>query len=205
MIRVSDLVGRTILSAESREIGRLLDLVVQLAPDPRIVRLRMRGPSRRLSEVSWVSVSDLGAESITLAAGAELIAPTLTEHELLLARHILDAQIIDRSGRCLTRVGDIELAVEPGTLTVLAVDVGAQPLLRRLGLGRLARRADTRSLPWAELHLASHRGRVVQLAALGEEPDSNAAPSHSELVDKLAPAAHRRRFPFRLIRRRAKT
>jgi sporulation protein YlmC with PRC-barrel domain len=205
MIRLSEVVGRPVLSAERREVGRLLDLVAQLAPDPRVVRLRMRGPSRRLTEVSWLSVSGLSPDAITLAAGAELIAPTLAEHELLLARHILDAQIIDRSGRCLTRVGDIELAVEPGTLTVHAVEVGAQPLLRRLGLGRLARRTDTRSLPWAELHLASHRGRVVQLAALGEESGSNAAPSHSELVDELAPAAHRRRFPFRWIRRRAKT
>jgi sporulation protein YlmC with PRC-barrel domain len=203
MIRISQLVGRRVLDARRREVGRLVDLVVQLAPDPRIVRVRMREPSRQLADISWLAVSGLSPDEITLAAGAELLAPTLAEHELLLARHILDAQIIDRSGNRLSRVGDIELAVGPDDLTVSAVEVGAQPLLRRLGLGRLARRADTRSLPWAELHLSSHRGRVVQLAALGEKLDPTTTPSHSELVDKLAPAARRRRFPFRWIRRRA--
>jgi len=201
MLRVSEVLGRTVLTQEGRQVGRLIDLVVDLGPNPRVVRLRARGPRRRMVEVSWSAVSRVDASAVELGPKAELVDPTLRAHELLLARHILDAQIIDRRGKALTRVGDVELEIEPGALVITGVEVGARPLLRRLGLGRLARRAESRSLPWSELQLASHRGRIVQLAARNALLPGGQPPSHSDLVEGLAPGARRRRFPFRWIRR----
>ena len=199
MLRLSELLGRRVLTSEGSHVGRLEDFVIRLAPQPRVVRLRVAG--KHVVEVSWASVATLDSEPIELAGDAELVAPNLAHDELLAARHVLDAQIIDQRGKDLTRVGDIELDVEGAALTIVGVEVGARPLLRRLGLRWLAGRTESRSIPWPELHLDSHRGRIVQLAASGGVLPDEQHPSHSELVERLAPQARRRRFPFRWIRR----
>ena len=65
-------------------------------------------------------------------------------------------------------VGSYALASGPGAPGRPArggagVDVGGGPLLRRLGLRRLARRFSSRSLPWSELYAASPAAHTVQL------------------------------------------
>ena len=221
-VRLTELQRRRIRGEEGASVGRLLDLVVRLdAPDPRVVRIRMRS-GRRVAEVDAALVQGLG-ESPVLADTASLTDPRLAEDELLLDRHVLDAQIVDLAGKRVTRVGDVELRLE--NLAVTGVLVGPEPLLRRVGLRRLASRARAESLPWRDLHLTSRRGHMLML-------DSPAAALHraepgalSHLVAHLphvharevlaavdperaeaarrAPTARARRFPFRWIRRHA--
>ena len=51
--------------------------------------------------------------------------------------HLLDRQVVDRDGRLVAKVDDLELtAGEDGTLYVTAIECGAMALGRRLG-GRL--------------------------------------------------------------------
>ncbi len=87
----------------------------------------------------------------------------MAEQELLLERHVLDAQIVDLAGKRLTRVGDVELVIDDGALTVRGVEVGLAPLLRRLGLRFLVSRAGSSSIRWTDLRLTSegaHRNRA---------------------------------------------
>lgn len=205
MFRLSESLGQEIVDTEGAAIGRLADLVVRLEPHPRVVRLRIRLGRRRLVDVPWEDVASFDAARIRLRRRARPETARLAEHELLLERHVLDAQIVDLAGKCLTRVGDLELTLLNGSLTVTRVEVGAEPLLRRLGLRFLARRAGASSIAWADVHLASHRGRRVQVAWQKPERALAPPPSHAELVAGLAPQALRRRFRMRWIRRRAPT
>jgi sporulation protein YlmC with PRC-barrel domain len=201
MLRLSEVLGRQVLNADGRSVGRLNDLIVELDPQPRVIRLRIHVGRGHEVDISWSAVSSFESANVHLTPEAEPRTVGVRDDELLLARHVLDAQIVDLAGKCLTRVGDVELSVVDGSLIVAGVEVGTQPLLRRLGFGPLARGAHAHSLRWTDLHLASYRGRVVQLAAsgIGAAP----TPSHSELVERLAPRARRRRFRFRWMRRRA--
>ena len=138
-------------------------------------------------------------------------------HSLLLDRHVLDSQIVDLAGKRVRRVGDVELAEDAGRLRLVAVDVGAAALLRRLGLRRAAGRARRQPIDWRSLHVISRPAHGLQL-------DSPASAVHrlsdAELVDQLPPIharevlarrgaaaparpPRRSRFPLRLIRRRA--
>jgi hypothetical protein len=87
---------------------------------------------------------------------------TLAADELLLKRDVLDSQIVDTVGKRLERVGDIELAREPdGTLVIAGVEIGATPVLRRLGFRRRAARRKDESLDWRHVHIARGRGHEL--------------------------------------------
>jgi magnesium transporter len=205
MLRLSEVLGNDVADAQGAAIGHLVDLVVRLEPHPQVVRLRIQLGRRRVADVAWQGVESFDAAGVRLRPEAVPKALGLAEHELLLKRHVLDAQIVNLAGKCLTRVGDVELALRNGSLTVTGVEVGSEPLLRRLGLRFLARRAGASSIAWADLHLGSHRGRRIQIAS--GKPGTTLAPpaTHAELLSRLPPRARRRRFRLRWIRRRAPT
>ena len=104
-----------------------------------VVALRISGRGAEPIDVPWGQVDALEADgAVRLRA---MPAEGVTDGELLhLRRDVLDAQIVDISGRRVVRVGDVELAGDR-ELTVVAVDAGSASVLRRLGLRRLARRA----------------------------------------------------------------
>jgi hypothetical protein len=91
--------------------------------------------------------------------------------DLLLVRDVLDVQMLDRAGRHRGRVGDIELETDAhGALRVVAVETGLRPVLERLRLGLLARRASSDRIPWEELHPLAGRAHAFT-ATMPERPN----------------------------------
>jgi hypothetical protein len=73
--------------------------------------------------------------------------------------------------------------------------LGAAPVLRRLGLRRLARRAAERPVDWQHVHLTSARGHALQLDAPGSRMRDLAPAELAALVEGLpatraAPVLH---------------
>jgi CBS domain-containing protein len=136
---------------------------------------------RRELRVPWETVAAFERPAVQLAVAASELpdsGPRASEppdgderaetDELLLARHVLDAQIVDLSGKRVVRVSDLTLSRDDGGLRLIAVQVGLAPLVRRLGLGFLSRRASPEAVDWRDLHLASGRGWELQLATGSE-------------------------------------
>jgi sporulation protein YlmC with PRC-barrel domain len=142
-----------------------------------ILRLSITGPDGR----------SLGRPSDVIAGGSRL-APVVTgvvvggkrlpwssseapvDGDLFLVRDVLDVQVLDRQGRHRGRVGQVELKEDAaGTLHVVAVETGLRPVLNRLGLGWLARRATSDRIPWAELHPLAGRAHAFR-AELPDRP-----------------------------------
>jgi magnesium transporter len=199
-----DTLAREVVDTDEMLAGRLVDLVVLLDPTPRVVRLRVRVGRGRFVDVPWDAVESFDSARVRLQLERSVPAH-LADQELLLKRHVLDAQIVDFAGKRLTRVGDIELVFRNGALTVSGVAIGVEPLLRRLGLRSLAQRAQGRSIGWSDLHLASHRGQRVQAEAKEAGPHLLPEEHRAHLLASLPPKRHRRRFPIRWIRRRGPT
>jgi len=221
-VRLTNLQGSGLESESGEAVGRIVDLVVRLdAPEPKVVRIHLR-KGRRIKEIDIGFVRGLG-ETPVISDPGRIVEPSLAVDELLLGRHVLDAQIVDLAGKRVTRVGDVEL--DPDGLTISGVCIGLGPVLSRLGLGRLARRAMTETVLWRNLHLTSRRGHVLML-------DSPASAIHRAPPDALShlvahlprhragevlgavdagtaeaaertPAPRPRHFPFRWIRRHA--
>ena len=172
----TDELGRTVRRGDGARIGKVDDLIVVLGEtDPCVVALRVR-VRRRYCRVPWSTVASF-AEDVVITE--DPIEDRLAGNELLLARDVLDTQIFDLAGRRLTRVADIELVWRDRELRAVGVDIGAAPLLRRLGLGVLARRAAAKVIPWNDLHLTSVRGHEVQL-------DTPTARVHTLTEEELA-------------------
>jgi sporulation protein YlmC with PRC-barrel domain len=165
--------GRLVDSADGVKVGRVVDLTVEYDIEhPAVHRLGV-GRGRRIRYLlPWrlVRTDDdkqvrLAVDRMGLSAYASPPDPTLEDRELLLARDVLDTQIVDLAGRRLSRVSDVVIVEgSDGRLEVAAVDVGAGSLLRRMGLRRLGDRIKPLIVDWTELHLTSHRGHLVQLA-----------------------------------------
>jgi magnesium transporter len=121
--------------------AQLLDLVVGLLdhehPPVTSILYRKEGKEDRLmswrnvSEIDWhervIRVTDLDEGS---KATAELL-----QKEVLLARDILDALVLDLEARRATRANDLWLEERDGELSLTAVDTSSGAILRRVTRG----------------------------------------------------------------------
>jgi Mg/Co/Ni transporter MgtE len=116
-------------------------------------------------------------------------------NEILLKGDLMDKQIVDIEGRKVIRVNDVSLDEIEGALHVVAVDVGAAGLMRRLGfegpfrvLARgLGRGVPERYIDWEDVDpldstIASVRLRVPHSKLLQLHPADLAS-----IVEQLAP------------------
>jgi magnesium transporter len=139
---LSGIIGKEVFDADGYAIGKLRDLLINAAPsgpNGTNQQLVIGAKLKIHREVRFYSFSAFrvtkAREQINVTC-TELIA--LTEDEisngLLLVENILDKQIVDLNGRKLVRVNDVRLATLPGGTFAVAVDIGIEGLLRRIGI-----------------------------------------------------------------------
>lgn len=189
------MLGRTVRKVDGTRVGKVDDLIISLGEtDPLVVALRVHVSRRRRLRAPWSGAPSCAGEFIV---AADLVEDELMVHEVLLGRDVLDTQIFDVRGRRMTRVADVELEQRDGQLRVVGVDVGAAPVLKRLGLGAFARWAMTDVIPWTDLHLTSVRGHAVQLDTPTARVHTLAEEELAELGARLPPQAKSRLYARR--------
>lgn len=170
VLLLSRIVGAEVFGADGAVVGRLADLTVRLDDNggpQTVARLLVSRRDAPAMLLSWDAVANVHCGRPVLAGGAAG-APVdeLYDDEILLARDVLDTQVVDLAGQRLARVADVVLArTAESRLEICGVEVGFGGVLRRLGLGRLVPRSTEDVVAWADLHLTSERGHTVQLAA----------------------------------------
>lgn len=189
LLRLTEIIGRTVV-ADGRRIGRACDVAARGGETtPSVTTLLVR--ERRRTPPVAVPVSAVAefGDPIRLRAGAEPEDWRLAPDELLLARDVLDAQIVDTRGKRLVRVGDVEIAREPGEVLVVAgVEVGAAGVVRRLGLRRLARRIRVQTVAWEHIHVAHGRGHELLLESPTSAVRRLGPDELAEVVERLTVA-----------------
>jgi CBS domain-containing protein len=148
---VSDLVGKPVTDVNGERVGQLKDLIACIRcemPHPEIVALLVKQRGGDLL-IPFADVAVLVAPAIPLARSVQTIVQYKPgEHDLYLARDVLDKQIIDTDGVRVVRVNDLELARVNGHFYIANVDIGGLGLLRRLGLAYMAQKLLGRKLPF---------------------------------------------------------
>jgi len=179
MAYMSDLMGRLVADVDGEPVGHLEDLIASVRGEmrhPVIVALVVKRASG-LFLVPFPDVVALTAPAIPLSKRLQDVTPyTPGEHDLYLARDVLDKQIIDTDGVRVVRVNDLELARVNGHFYVANVDIGGWGLLRRLGLakpaqtlvGRFKRELPQGIISWDDVELLQG-GQPMRLKVPGEK------------------------------------
>jgi sporulation protein YlmC with PRC-barrel domain len=197
-LALTELLGRPVFDAGGH-CGRVRELAVAPQEDrARIAVLIVRTKSGdRVMPFSAVD-SINGGLRIDSAVSAWPMADG-SEGLFLLARDLLDQQIIDVHGRKVVRVNDVELFQDVGNRPVLrvgSVDVGARGAVRRLlkgivpmsALRALLRQIPERPIPWEFVDLIeTDPARRVKLK-ISHELLSRLHPADiADIVEDLAP------------------
>jgi magnesium transporter len=138
-IYFSRILGRKVHEEGAAAVGRLVDLVVDVAGQrPKVVAALVRsGGFERLIDFGPCRARREG-KGYALVARAVRDAVLPAENLLYMRQHLLGKQIVDVDGRKLVRVNDLVIDSSSQASYLVAVDVGTEGLLRRLGLGALA-------------------------------------------------------------------
>ena len=204
VVSLAGLIGRPLLNQSNADIGTIVDFVAKwdgVEPYPPVTGMVVRvGRSR-----AWVGgdqvadVTETGARLRT--ARLDLRDYERRDGEVMLARDVLDHQLVDVDGRQVIRAADLYLyKVAPDDLRLVGVDVSPKTLLRRLGPRRLrARPTPDQVIDWAAIQpfsgsvsnvplRASHEGlKRLRPSELADLLEDLARPARQELLAQLDP------------------
>jgi CBS domain-containing protein/sporulation protein YlmC with PRC-barrel domain len=142
---LSRIIGKKAFDANGISVGVVVDLLIDTGVQnsslatgrPRVIGIRLKkGRQRKIYSFDQFKVQKIqGRMSITCSSLKDLSEEMIND-SLLLAEIILDKQIVDLNGRKLVRVNDVRLVtVSEGTFAI-AVDIGIEGLLRRIGIAK---------------------------------------------------------------------
>jgi len=135
---LSRIIGNRVYSKDRKSIGRVIDLIVDLND----VRPKVFG--MKISMGKKTKIFDFGNFAISKEKGQYLITCSDTievnvsdnENVMFLVKNIFDRQLVDMNGKKVVRVNDLRMAVLTNGTYLLAVDVGIEGLIRRLGVAK---------------------------------------------------------------------
>jgi CBS domain-containing protein len=135
IISLVGLDGAPVLNQSGEEVGHLVDLVARVHGDdyPAVTGMVVR-VGRRRAYLDASAIDHVDRRSVTLrTARLDLREFHRREGEVLLARDILDHQLVDTDEVQVIRAADLYLAQVGDQVRLVGVDVSLQTLLRRLG------------------------------------------------------------------------
>jgi CBS domain-containing protein len=152
IVSLAGLLGERVLNQAGQEVGRVVDVVARLYGDeryPPVTGLVVRvGRRRAFLDASAIAAVEHGKVTLRTAR-LDLRDYVRRPGEVLLARDVLDHQLVDVEGVQVIRAADLYLAPVAGQIRLVGVDVSVQSLLRRLGPKRLrARPTPDKVIDW---------------------------------------------------------
>jgi CBS domain-containing protein/sporulation protein YlmC with PRC-barrel domain len=177
---LSGIVGKEAFGADGDAIGVIRDLLVSAVPsgqnDPNQqmitgVALRIRKETKFYSFKTFRVTKAREMLSVTCTSLTELSSAEV-ENGLPLVENILDKQIVDMNGRKLVRVNDVRLATLPAGTFAVAVDIGIEGLLRRIGLATPIKRIlslfginiPAKFILWDDVQAIDHSNLNIRLS-----------------------------------------
>lgn len=152
LVSLAGLIGGPVTNQAGEEVGRVADVVARLygaESYPPVTGLILR-IGRRRTFLPADAIGKVRAGHVRLrAARVDLRDFSRRPGEVLLARDVLDHQLVDVDGVQVTRAADLYLAPLVDRVVLVGVDVSLPTLLRRLGPRRWqARPTPERVLDW---------------------------------------------------------
>src|SRR6266550_4341121 len=175
MIYLSQVLGRPILDLEGERVATLKDVIVRLGEDdhPPVAGFVARYRRRDFFLSRW-RITYFGEDGVRLNSDILDLHPFMRrEGEVLLARDVLDKQLIDVDGKRVVRVNDVQIIETANDWRVTGADVSLIGLWRRLAPQFLRSHRPVEVIDWADVgylgmaastvKLKSSRGKLARL------------------------------------------
>ncbi len=132
---LSRILGSKVYTQDMKVIGRLSDLgVINELKSPHVTTAKVKTSSGiKDYDFKNFSIAKQKGQYILICSKIE---ECTSPNTLFLKKHILDQQIIDVNGRKVVRVNDVSLSYLEKGAFVVAVDIGIDGLLRRIGIAK---------------------------------------------------------------------
>jgi sporulation protein YlmC with PRC-barrel domain/CBS domain-containing protein/flagellar motility protein MotE (MotC chaperone) len=138
---LSRIIGQKVFDNNGKYLGSVKDLLVD--PDPSSyttghpvvngIKIRINRKNEYYSFQNF-RVEKIGGNVLVFCDQLVELPKELIDTNLYLAEAVLDNQIVDLNGRKLVRVNDVRLVTVVGGTFAVAVDIGIEGLLRRIGI-----------------------------------------------------------------------
>ena len=200
MLYLSQMIGEPVVDAQGERLGTISDLAISTGEVfPRITSLAFQGPGRVPFMISWRKYVDtFDDDGITLSVDAHDIRFSyLQPDEVLLARDLMDRQIVDTQGLKVVRVNDLKLSQSGTQLRLLGAEVGVRGILR--GLHPLLEKAvvnvaklfhkkvDEQLIAWNYMDLLDRDLSEVQLSVTHKRLDELHPADVADILEQLDP------------------
>ena len=166
MLYLSQVLGRPIRDLEGERVATIKDVIVRLGEEdhPPVTGVVARYRRRDFFLSRW-RITDLSDGGVRLDSDILDLRPFVRrESEVLLARDVLDKQLIDVDGKRVVRVNDVQLIEAGGDWRVTGADVSLQGLWRRLApAGLMGSRRAVEVLDWSDVGYLATDAATVQL------------------------------------------
>jgi magnesium transporter len=165
VLYLSQMLGRPLRDVEGERVASIKDVIVRLGEDhppvtglvARFARRDFYLPRARLARMDKHG-AQLDSDTLDLRPFAR------REGEVLLARDVLDKQLIDVDGKRVVRVNDVQLIEVRGEWRVTGADVSLQGLWRRLApAGVAGTRNPVEVIDWADVGYLATDAATVRL------------------------------------------
>src|SRR6184192_1146553 len=165
MLYLSQVLGRPIVDLEGERVATLKDVIVRLGEDdhPPVAGLVARYGRRDfyLPRARIAKLDEHGAQLITDTLDLRPFARR--DGEVLLARDVLDKQLIDVDGKRVVRVNDVQIIEAANDWHVTGADVSLLGLWRRLAPPFLRSGRAVEVIDWADVGYLATDAATVQL------------------------------------------
>lgn len=165
MFYLSQVLGRPILDLEGERVATLKDIIVRLGEDdhPPVAGFVARYRRRDFFLSRW-RITDFGSTGVRLNTDILDLRPFMRrEGEVLLARDVLDKQLIDVDGKRVVRVNDVQIIAVANEWRVTGADVSLIGLWRRLAPSFLRSGRPVEVIDWADVGYLATDAATVQL------------------------------------------
>jgi CBS domain-containing protein/sporulation protein YlmC with PRC-barrel domain len=172
MLYLSQVLGRPIRDLEGESVATVKDVITRLGEDdhPQITGIVARYRRRDFFVSRW-RITEISEAGVRLNSDVLNLRPfERREGEVLLARNVLDKQLIDVDGKRVVRVNDVQLIEVAGAWRVTGADVSLQGLWRRLApAGFMGTRKPVEVINWSDVgYLATDEATVQLKSASGK-------------------------------------
>src|ERR1051326_7132442 len=165
MLYLSQVLGRPILDLEGERVATLKDIIVRLGEGdhPPVAGFVARYRRRDFFLPRW-RISQFGEGGVRLKADILDLRPFVRrDGEVLLARDVLDKQLVDVDGKRVVRVNDVQIIEAANEWRVTGADVSVTGLWRRLAPAFMRSGRPVEVIDWADVGYLATDAATVQL------------------------------------------